>query len=844
MARASDIVSAIRCGIQHTFERMDTRHTMACEVHKRIDGNIKTGVVAQFNIGLYSALVTDSRDMTKRYVCYLGSQYVTPVFGYSDSCVLKQGDEVIFAVTDPREGMGVILARKPPEFATDDQHDQKVESDTDFERRTDFFSDDCYRKNSQAYSTPLEDKNDYSARVYTNNRPTDIINGEYAFLNQHRCGLLGGMFSMSILGGGAHIRLSALENRIRVVADSIVRHTMVGNEQEWHNREALSRERETCLYADERMGMRSRKSESLEEADYHDDGYFTKNKVERQTAKPRMIEHQGYYGNLSARYWLRPDPDEDKPRQVPDPSDPDSLRNMPIAPGVARESVDPSGQYRFAATGMIGLERIGRIPVPMRVMKPWQNETAEDSFSKLTEFKHDQTHPFYRQLELADRVAYDMKNSYARLESEFVTPDEEDLEGKVRDTYDPGFSNSKTVSLSKYDKRRSGIWQGEDGSVIIRDAWGSEIVMIGGNIQLSCAGNVQIMPGKSSLTIAGDDIVQKAQKSIDIESADGDVRVNAYNNVQVMAGIPEEHGGGVTIEACGSAGPWDADETDNDVEVDENGVSVSEKTGGEGIASSGVVIKSPNGAIVTDTKTLMLRSRSYTSIVSGNDKFEDGTVVVSSDSVYEKGGTHVKMTDDAALILSKSSAALVGDSVLVAGSSSATRITGGKFPVPMTHVDVDDPVPTLMEGLATLNSFISDEDKVSWGYTLDNLEKMRFRFRSSLECGTVSSWEIGGSDHFTINQPFWLQVRRRFETLNGVEAKEFDDHTDEWKNLKVDRGVPWPGREATTDGKYAKLAGDGPVNMTDDGLNKRRSEVADSTEVEETDLFPGYLIRS
>ena len=46
---------------------------------------------------------------------------------------------------------------------------------------------------------------------------------------------------------------------------------------------------------------------------------------------------------------------------------------------------------------------------------------------------------------------------------------------------------------------------------------------------------VEILPGKSALTLAGDDIVQKSQNSIDIESADKDLRLNAFKNVQIMA---------------------------------------------------------------------------------------------------------------------------------------------------------------------------------------------------------------------------------------------------------------------------------------------------------------------
>ena len=55
--------------------------------------------------------------------------------------------------------------------------------------------------------------------------------------------------------------------------------------------------------------------------------------------------------------------------------------------------------------------------------------------------------------------------------------------------------------------------------------------------------------------------------------------------------------------------------------------------------------------------------------------------------------------------------------------------------------------------------------------------------------------------------------------------------------------MPWPGKEAVENGKYAKISGDEPVNMDGDGFNKPRTEVQDETPVEEVDIFPGYQVR-
>ena len=782
---------------------------------------IKTGVVVQFNVGMYSAKVRVSGEQNQ-YVCLIGAYNVTRGFGYSDACLLREGDEVIFAVPKHGRTGGMILAKKPDPMHRPLDRDRIVDSDTGYERRTSFLSSDCYRPSVNTYSTPLRNKNDRSSLIYTSNRPTDMVPGESGTLNQHRCGWLGGLYSMTILGGGSSIRMSALDNRIRVVADSIIKHTMSSNEYDWHSGRYLSREKYSCIYQEERLGLGVKDEKPFEDANYHKEGYFTKNKKDGQTARPRISELEGYSGNLYARYFSRPDPDN--------PTTPRTVHDSPIDPGVARESIDPSGQYRFAATGMIGTERIGRIPVPVRKTQAWARSESSQPATTLSEFMHSESHPFYRQLELADRVAYDMKNSYARVDEDggFYVPQEQSIEqGRLRDVYDEGFTKSKTVILQKYDRRRSGIWQGEDGSIILRDAWGSEIVMIGGNIQLSCAGNVQIMPGKTAMTIAGDDIVQKAHHSIDIHAAQNDVRIDAAKNVQIMAGIDDKHPGGVTIEAVGKASTWSAEDSD----------------GGEEMSTRGVLIKSSEGSIVTDTKTLVLRSKKNTSVVSG-DESVDGTVMLSANNIHSYGEQINLMTGNAFLLMSDRSTVLTGGSVLVAGQGSCTILSGEKVLIPLMWIPIGKNfAEEIADKLQPIVELMSDEERASMGYSRESLDEMKFVFRSSGECGTDKSWEIGGGDAFTLYEPFWVQVSSKFETLNGISTKVFDDNYELWDKSEEERGCPWPGEDALYSAKYAQISGLSPVNMDSLGFNRNRGSVEPSTSVSEIPLRTGYLVR-
>ena len=802
------------------YGQSDAGNAMLYGANLTTGSSVLYGNIVQFNVGLYSALVADKTGQNK-YNCLIGAQNVTPGFGYSDATLLREGDEVIFMLLDGDHGAeGMILARKPTIYCKNQNQTQSIESKTGYERRTHFNSNETYSLRQMPYQKPLEDEYDMSTRVATSSRPTDLVPGEICTLNQHHCGLIGGLYSMTVSGGRAQIRLSAFENRIRVIADSIVKHTLCGNYSASHNRRYLSEERTDCLYQEERLGLKSKETPAFVDGGdgcYHDGPYyyFTRNREQKQTARYRLLEHRGFYGGLSAKYALRPDPDEEI--RTLDQESKDA--------GVARESIDPSGQYRLATTGMLGFERYGRIPVPVRQKQIWEKEVEEPEAKALEPFKHDEDHPYYRQLELADRVAWDLRNSYARYEEEksgFYVPEEEDLEGKLKDKYDEGFTDSETVKLEKYDKRRSGIWQGEDGSIILRDAWGSEIVMIGGNIQLSCAGNVMVMPGRSSITIAGDDIVQKAQNSVDIHAAKKDVRIDAWQNVQVMGGS-DNNPGGITLEARGKSSPW-------------------ESKGGEETRTTGILLKSDEGSIVTDTKALVLRADEQTTVAAG-EKLDgtDGHVFISASAVYGAGEQVIFMNDQAAVGITGGSGYLVGSTAILAGTSSAAWINGGKYPVPITWEDISDVASTIISSCAPIANLIKKEETTARGFTSDKLEKMIFHFRSSEECRTDKPLEVDGTGDFTIYEPFWSQVHSKFETLKGkIQTEVLEDCTN-WQGSE--RGAPWPGQEAATRAKYAKLSG-GPVNMTDDGLNKPRKEIQKETQIDgNATLVGGYIIQ-
>jgi len=137
----------------------------------------------------------------------------------------------------------------------------------------------------------------------------------------------------------------------------------------------------------------------------------------------------------------------------------------------------------------------------------------------------------------------------------------------------------------KYTKSRSTITMEDDGSITIEDAWGSAIVMNQGNIQITCAGDIIMNPGRNVFTLAGNDVHVRAGQNIDIAAAHKDVRIKAERNLSCLAAAGDS-GGGVLIESRNTSTP------------------VFDGVVGDAVVNSGIVLK------CTEASNIMLIAKS------------------------------------------------------------------------------------------------------------------------------------------------------------------------------------------------------------------------------------------
>ena len=94
-----------------------------------------------------------------------------------------------------------------------------------------------------------------------------------------------------------------------------------------------------------------------------------------------------------------------------------------------------------------------------------------------------------------------------------------------------------------------------DGTIVIAGPNGEEIRMVGGSIEISCPGDIQLRPGRNLISLAGRSTCIRAREDIDVASSNADVRIKSEKNMFLLAGN-SGIGGKLLIEnkAPGSGG--------------------------------------------------------------------------------------------------------------------------------------------------------------------------------------------------------------------------------------------------------------------------------------------------
>lgn len=363
------------------------------------------------------------------------------------------------------------------------------------------------------------------------------------------------------------------------------------------------------------------------------------------------------------------------------------------------------------------------------------------------------------------------------------------------------------------------LW--DDGSVSQEDAWGSQIIMAGGNIILSCPGDVILAPGRSVVMMAPQDIVARAGNSVDITASRRDVRIKAERN---LVGIGGNSGsGGILLESRDSGGAYNFEQP------------------GEKTDIQGLVLKNDNGvfsvlakqASVSATEDLALQARGKAAMNGQNIQLDASTELAISigdanaqrTTPTSQVGNYIFESSRVSFGTDKAASLIVNGPAYVNGglstlseiySGGPLTINGGVTASGTISAASDEITPvgqavsqailnrrrTIFDG--TVKPFLSTSSKVvaavrdylkglyngarSYFNTTQALTDVKASLRSTEDYGTLQA------DGFRFFEIRWQQYARA--AGGGKRWQE--------KAVASSKGdtYPWPGQEAWTQSRY------------------------------------------
>lgn len=385
-------------------------------------------------------------------------------------------------------------------------------------------------------------------------------------------------------------------------------------------------------------------------------------KTDDQQAIYRGEKFEGYLGQAFRRSVFIPPPDAEDLNRWPDEK---------VRPGVFEEHVGLDGHYTLQSAHSISIRKRLLIPIPKK-MSPPEDPKGDDFREKGYKFasvygEGDEHKIAGRPLEQDDlpnvqaatqlqdvtAYAYNWKglHPFDYHVKDFKTPQESQIAPFTALQYFPPFvelGSSQWLGMPRSHKAKVDHRYGEveyfeteaglsilpDGSVVIRDGYGAEIRMSGGSMQVSAPGDVWMQPGRNFNVWAGDDIILKAQNSIDGSTTKHDIRFKAERHFDVLAG---NNGAlGRILLDCQTNG------------------SVHDVVGkkGEDVGQSGVLLKCGKGDVVAWGNNVKLRSVGLDGSPPGMIILDAGKgaqvirMVANNVTCHVENGLNVAMTVD------------------------------------------------------------------------------------------------------------------------------------------------------------------------------------------------------
>lgn len=312
--------------------------------------------------------------------------------------------------------------------------------------------------------------------------------------------------------------------------------------------------------------------------------------------------------------------------------------------GLFESVVGPDGTFLLRSAKQIFLSKDVLIPVPIRLrtaIDPEGDGGSSDDYTAAGESGDrrdfplaDATKPGCRATQLNDVFTHATNQAVATLDKHkkdwlVEQPGEIPLlDSRTDNSYqsmesvfalDSPIATSQAVDHRfeiQLHRGRSIVALCDDGSIVTECAYGSQIRQGGGNIELTCPGDIILRPGRNLIVMSPHDAVIRAGNSVDVTAGQRDVRLKAERNVQVLAGNSGE--GGILLESRSTGDTFNlVDQIGEDVTL--GGVAIRCRDSSFVALTDHTYIKSAGRDIVLDSadegRSLILTGASVTASV-------------------------------------------------------------------------------------------------------------------------------------------------------------------------------------------------------------------------------------
>ena len=272
---------------------------------------------------------------------------------------------------------------------------------------------------------------------------------------------------------------------------------------------------------------------------------------------------------------------------------------------VARTQVDVAGRIALSSAKGISITKDGCIPAFTRRYRPDEiHEDKGDSYynyfhTALTlpkEIKNKEAysnsmqsaigiqdyHGYNKNWNEVFQIAYhtddyQFPEESAMQHKSIAAPDYKTLSGSYllpeEQTYSLDIDDNR--NYKEYTQNEAGIHILPSGGIVIYDGAGSEIRFVNGQLTISCAGDINIKPGRNLHLWAGKDIIARSNKTTDISSSNGSVRVKAEENLELLGANNGSSKHGIILESKSTGVTYDFSSLGDDIQT--NGIVLKAK---------------------------------------------------------------------------------------------------------------------------------------------------------------------------------------------------------------------------------------------------------------------------